>query len=116
MEEEKYYVNIREPAELRRNLLETSRQVILALQRYENFKLKRAKKHDLIDKLRSNFREINELIAKLKKELPQTKIARKMTFQREAKPAAVSIPKGRKEIADLEKELREIENKLRSLR
>ncbi len=60
MEEETYYVNVREPAETRRALLETSRQVVIALQSYENFKLKRIKKLDLVEKLREQTPEYLE--------------------------------------------------------
>lgn len=121
MEEETYYVNVREPAETRRALLETSRQVVIALQNYENFKLKRVKKLDLVEKLRKNFKEINELIGRLKKEMPQVKLRKSVSFVEEKKEKAptshkVSVPKGRREITDLERELNEIESKLRSLK
>jgi len=118
MEEETYYVNVREPAETRRALLETSRQVVIALQNYENFKLKRVKKLDLVEKLRKNFKEINELIGRLKKEMPTVKLRKNVSFTEEKKEKVpkVSVSKGRKEITDLERELSEIESKLRSLK
>jgi len=116
MEEEIYYINVREPVETRKKLLETSRQVVLALQKYEGFKLKRLKKHDFIDHLRKNFREINELILRLKKELPQIKPMKKLTLPEEKPRAPARIGKARKELTDLEKELGDIEKKLGRLR
>jgi len=113
--EEEYYVNIREPADSRRKLLETSRQVVLALQKYENFKLKKARKHDLTDRLRKNFREINELIARLRKEMPQVKIRKRTSAPEEMPRAAAKMPK-KGDLTDLERELAEIENRLKSLR
>jgi len=115
MEEETYYVNVREPSESRRNLLETSREIVLALQKYENFKLSRVKKHNLVDLLRKNFREINDLILRLRKEMPQVK-ARKRIPEREEKPKALPrIPK-KNDLDDLERELSLIEGRLKSLK
>ncbi len=113
MEEEAYYVNVREPSEARKNLLETSREIVLALQKYENFKLSRVKKHNLVDLLRRNFREINELISRLKKEMPQVKIRKKVSVpEQRAVPKAVK----RNDLTDLERELSEIESRLKSLK
>jgi hypothetical protein len=116
MEEETYYVNVREPAETRKKILESSRQVVIALQRYENFKLKKMKKQDLADKLRRNFREINELILRLKKEMPQVRALRKTTEKAEKPAAQIKIQKGKSDLKDLERELNEIEMKLKNLR
>jgi len=116
MEEETYYVNVREPVETRKKLLETSRQIVLALQKYEGFKLKKLKKQDYIDGLRKNFREINELISRLKKELPQIKPMKKVSVPEARAKAPVRAGKAKKDLTDLEKELGEIEEKLRRLR
>ncbi len=117
MDEETYYVNIREPAETRKKLLETSRQVVIALQKYESFKLKKMNKQDVAEKLRKNFKEINELIARLKKEMPQIPARKKIVLHEDKKtPQRISVPKGKRDIEDLERELGDIENKLKGLR
>ena len=116
MEEETYYVNVREPADTRKKILETSRQVVMALQKYENFKLKKLKKQDMIEKLRKNFREINELILRLRKEMPQVKARKKASAEEEQPRAAIRASRGKYGIDDLEKELNAIENKLQGLK
>lgn len=118
MEEEVYYVNVREPVETRKSILETSRKVVLSLQRYEHFKLRHDKKQDLVNKLRANFKEINELIARLKKELPQVKLKKKAPAPEQATkaPSKKKTAKTKKELGDLEQELKDIESKLNKLK
>ena len=112
-DEENYYVNVKEPADLRKSLLETSRQVVLSLQKYEHFKINKMKKKDELDKLKKTLREINQLISQLKKELP----AKKIKSLSKVKIPAKGIPKGKKgEIAGLESDLADIERKLGALR
>lgn len=113
--EEAYYVNIREPNETRRRLLETSREVVLALQKYEGFKLKNNKKQDFVNLLRKNFKEINELIIRLKKELPQVKVKKAPTLEIK-RSAPVKVSKAKGALTDLERELNDIESKLKDLR
>ena len=121
MEEEVYYVNVREPRDTRRKILETSRQVVLALQKYENYKLRRIKKIDYMNSLRKNLKEINDLIARLKKELPQVKIKKRPTSnEAETKPVKKTVKKqaskGKGALDDLERELYDIESKLKELK
>ncbi len=117
MEEEVYYVNVREPVQTRKNILETSRKVVLALQKYEAFKLRHDKKQDLVNRIRTNFKEINELISRLKKELPQVKLKKKVSVPEEKKPVTKKkAAKGKKELGDLEQELKDIEMKLKELK
>lgn len=118
---EEFYVNIENPAEFRRKLLETSKEVVIALQKFERLKASRIKRLENYDQLRMNIREINELVAKLKKELPAIRIPKR------AEPKTVKAPKAKKTIAPkpapirasaadkLEKELSEIESKLKAL-
>lgn len=111
-EEEEYYVNVREPAELRRNLLETSRQVVLSLQKYEHFKVSR--KREELDNLKRTLREINELIGRLKKEMPAKKTK---ALPQIPERKIVSVSKSKKpEITSIEKDLAEIERKLSGIR
>jgi len=115
MDEEDYYVNIREPADMRRNILETSRQVVLALQKYESFRIKKSRKKDELESLKRTLREINDLIARMKKELPARKIKSLPKPIPERK--VVSVQKAKKpEIASLEKDLADIERKLSGIR
>ena len=117
MEDETYYVNVREPIETRKRLLETSRNVVVALQKYEIYKLKRTKKENFVDQLRNNFKEINTLIMQLKKELPTIKIKRRTSPVTNIKTKKkVAVKKGKRELEDLHKELKDIESKLSILK
>lgn len=111
-EEEEYYVSIREPENLRKNILETSRQVVLSLQRYEHFKINSKKEE--CEALKRTLREINELISRLKKELPVKKV-KSIPPISDKKISAITKTK-KPEIASLEKDLAEIEKKLSLLK
>lgn len=113
--EEDIYAAIQDPDELRRELLETSKEAILSLQRFERFKLNKLKRMDSYEMLKSNIREINDLIARLKKELPTTKMRIKQIESPKQK-VPLRIPKKATEIEDLEKQLSEVEAKLSALR
>jgi hypothetical protein len=70
MEENQYFVHIRDPVDIRRTILGSSKQIIQVLQRYERIKALRVKKLEKIALLRNLNKEINLLVAKLKKGLP----------------------------------------------
>ncbi|MBW3022979.1 hypothetical protein KY308_02660 [Candidatus Woesearchaeota archaeon] len=115
-EEESYYVNIREPADLRKSLLETSRQIVRALQKYEHFRIGKNKKKDEREKLKGTLRDINTLSSQLTKELPAKKI-KGMPAVKAPEAKVVAIKKGKKsEIASLESDLADIEKKLSRLK
>jgi len=121
--EKMFYVGIKEPIDLRRNLLEYSKMVVKSLQKYEKFKDLRREKIEHILKLKSAIREIKKLNNDLLLKLPETKIK----FERKERK---KIPKGKKEIEEelskkeiikmnelekLEAELSSIEAKLNTL-
>ncbi len=106
-----FFVNVRNPEDIRRTLLGASKDVVVSLQRYEKFRISRIKREDHFEKLRKNISEINELVGRLRKELPQSKIR--------AKPTASSVRTTQKtssELDKLEDELKQIEGKIGSLK
>ncbi len=140
-EQDVFYVGIKDPIEIRRSILESSREVVQYLQRAERFRATRAEKGEQIAKLRSIMNEIHSLVRKLRAELPKTNLrvkmhkheevvvkeeaAAKKTEERKAKeskagkkeiPAARAAPAAKsKESSELEKleaELGEIESRL----
>lgn len=128
MTEEKggtYFVGLEEPDELRRCLLESARDVVDILKRFERFKSVRGQKVKEIEKLKSDMREISKLVAKFRAELPKTKIRVKLPIHekiaKERKPgekkAEKIVVKKREatELDKLESELNAIEGKLKSL-
>lgn len=117
-----FFVEVHEPAEIRRNILETLKEIVENLQRFEKFKEIRKDKLEQIAKLGRIIREINKLIPQLKTGLPEIKV-------RAAKPEHIRVPKKKaeskseeevkerpiSEMQKLEAELSEIEEKLGNL-
>lgn len=107
---EDFFVHIRDPTDVRRKLLGSSKQLIQILQRYERVKELRIHKLEKISQLRKLNKEINLLFAKLKKEMPKADVRIK------TEPRKPSRNEGSKlsgnELAELEAELKKIENKI----
>ena len=66
-----YYVQVRTPDELRREVLETSKDVVHTLQEYQNVLEVRDKKKKLLEKLKKSMEEIIILQEKLTTVLPE---------------------------------------------
>ena len=112
--EEPYFVQIKDPLDMRRSILGSSKQIIHILQRYERIKELRVRKLDKISKLKALNKEINLIIAKLKKEFPDAGFRVKMGTE-EKKVSKSRRKVSGNEIYQLENELRKIEEKLGSL-
>lgn len=118
-EAEIYYIGIKDPVELRRNLLETSKHLIQFLKRQEEIKELRTGKAQLIIQLKEETEDITKLMMKLRRSLPKTKIrAAALDEKKEPaeKTATVKSGKDATELDKLESELVEIENRLGTLR
>lgn len=68
--EDVFYVGIREPAQIRRSLLETARESIHFLQRFEKLKAIREEKFQTILHLDAQVKELKLLVSKLRKSFP----------------------------------------------
>ena len=133
---ELFFVEVRDPGEVRKNILETLREILSVLQRFEKFKHLRHEKLEKIQKLRVLVRQANKILNELKSRLPQTNLRaivvkethkhaapvhhkkkKKGKEAREAKQEKqVKMPKKEMtEIEKLESELNAIEGKLKSL-
>ncbi len=132
--EEVFFVGVNEPVEIRRNILEASREMVLLLQMYEKFKSVRDEKRHEMEKLRGLVREIALLVSRLKRHLPKTNLRalplaevekeRKKDKEqivisvheaREAKVEEKSLAQELTELEKLEAELASIEQKLNHL-
>jgi hypothetical protein len=111
MEEQQYFVQIRDPADVRRGILGSSKQIIQILQRYERIRSLRVKKLEKIAKLRALNKEINLLVAKMKKTMPaadfRVKIGKDDKMGKKTKDSAKLD-----DLNSLESELRMIEEKI----
>ena len=137
--EELLYVGIDEPVTLRRALLESSKSLVHLLKQQQNLKQLRTSKQRKVEELRGLVVEINELTAQAKQlmpkmeglQLPAEEREPKMKAAKAAKAsaagAAVAQPKklmpkisapsfhAESHMDKLERELRNIEEKLKSL-
>ncbi|MBW2975916.1 hypothetical protein KY347_00560 [Candidatus Woesearchaeota archaeon] len=123
------FVEVNNPQEVRRDVLEPLKDIVEGLERFEKFKEVRANKVKIINNLRKNIKGISKLVSNLKSSLPKTNIKavkaiehrlpekkkipvveKKEIPQEEPKPQSVT------ELQKLEAELKEIENKLGALR
>jgi hypothetical protein len=71
-EPEMLFVGIKEPSDIRKSLLESSRSVIQCLQKYEKLALIREEKEKEINRLKGIIKEVQESFNKLKASLPRT--------------------------------------------
>ena len=106
-EDELFYIGIEDPLELRRYLLESSRDVVQSLRRFEEINATRVRKMESMAKFKEIVEEINVLVSKLRRELPKTRVTtlRKVRLTEERAP----------ELDELENELKVIESHLKKL-
>ncbi|MCH8004357.1 MAG: hypothetical protein IH934_07055 [Nanoarchaeota archaeon] len=120
------FVEVHQSDEVRRNILESLKDIVENLQRFEKFKETRKEKIENINKLGKIIKDINKIIPNLKNSLPETKIravskskasARKKVIVKEKRsPEEVAKRKPVTELQKLESELGDIESKLQGLR
>ena len=142
--EPEYMIQVSDPKMLRKDLLESLREVIIFMQGYETFRKIQEEKVALFTVLKAQVREINSLVdIKLKKYVPKGKLRgiSEQQQQREeqheeetlpgeprievvpiervqVQPRAVEKPVARappNELDELEKQLRDIENQLQNI-
>ncbi|MFH1063983.1 MAG: hypothetical protein V1729_02805 [Candidatus Woesearchaeota archaeon] len=111
MEDSQYFVQIKDPLDMRRDILGSSRQMIQILQRYERIKQLRIKKVEKIHDLKATTKEIHLLVTKMKAVLPAYKV--RLDLEKENKPKRRGMTGD--ELKNLEAELRMIEEKIGNL-
>jgi hypothetical protein len=116
-----FYVGVTDPTEVRRNLLESTRDIVIFLRTYENFKRIRAEKVREIEKLKLQIQEITRILNKLRRDLPKTRLREKAEeiVEKGGRKPVVKISQPRKtegsDVDRLEQELNAIEEKLKLL-
>lgn len=126
----KYHIGIQNPIELRRDILEPTREMVQFLQSYEQFKIVMEQKKELLVQLRQQVKGIKSQVYQLRALLPRTKTEAESTYakikkemqeeQRIVKPKVVARPAAKpqpavQDLQSLERELSEIESKLETL-
>ena len=123
-----FFVQVKEPNEVRRNILETLKDIVEVMHRFEKFRHIRHEKLQKIQHLRILIRQANKMLGVLKTKLPQTNLratavrqapaqTKKGHHKKKAKAAGQEkMPKREMtEVEKLEAELNAIESKLKSL-
>lgn len=121
-----FYVNLNEPVEVHRAVLESTKQILSNLKKYESFKKVRTYKLESLMQLKHVMGEINLLVNRFNREMPKTGLrAARVKAAAVAVPKKVkaeAAPKPLKEIAEhkskidvLEEELNDIESRLKIL-
>ena len=123
---ETLYVGIADPVDVRRQILEASKDIIQMMQQFERYREVRRERKEAILTLRSDLHEVRGAITRLKKVLPKVKHKKEKPKPVKVVPEPVMIeqpkpaPKPKKRVAKtevdkLELELDEIERKLEHL-
>ena len=125
-----FFVEVNQSEEVRRNILESLKDIVENLQRFEKFKSIREEKFKSIVKLRADIKELSRLDSSLKAVLPTTKLRinleRKsvnkksrrapMRTKKEVSEIETESPKPETELEKLGAELNAIESRLSSLK
>jgi len=122
-----FMVRISEPRLVRKDILESLREVIVFMQSYEQFKHVQDEKVTTISALREIIKDLNNLTNKLRTKLPKGKLGAlkdipmedleeempmSMPVARSVRPAA---PVSNGDLDDLESQLKDIENQLKTM-
>lgn len=111
---ELYFVQLTENSKIRRNILESLKQILEFSHSYEKLKVLAHQKLDHSNRLKQSIREINKMVFDLRQKLPQANVRLETEKQKESiKPTP--IQKTNTELDRLSGELRAVEEKLRRL-
>lgn len=72
--EEVFFVGVQDPLEVRRNILEASKEMVQFLQQHEKLKTLRNEKEEAIKHLKEDVRQLKLHVNKLRQVLPKTKL------------------------------------------
>ncbi|MFW6230413.1 MAG: hypothetical protein ACOC32_00115 [Nanoarchaeota archaeon] len=74
-----FFVGIQETKDLKRAIIEATRDSVVFLQKYENFLKIRKEKNEAITLLKKTVKEITSMVNQLKKQLPESEIHRRLS-------------------------------------
>ncbi len=73
-----FFVGIKDTKDLKRAILESTRDTVVFLQKYENFQKIKKEKNETIQELKKMVKEISSLITELKRKLPESELHRRL--------------------------------------
>ena len=120
MSKENFFVGIRNPVNVRRLLLNSSKDVLDSLKDYEDFENLKAEKEKYVVELKRVMDEMLVLNRKLKKHLPKTPLHAPPKYEKIARKRSKKAPKTKmSKVASkmdlLESELEKVESRLKAL-
>jgi hypothetical protein len=117
MEEELFFVGIRDPIEIRKELLTSSKNLIDSLRKFEQYKDLKQEKQEHILELKRVFDELMVLNKKLRNHLPRTPLKAPPTITKTEKTMTKGKPAKfvQSKVDVLEQELAKIEERLGGL-
>jgi len=80
--EEIFHVGLQHPNDVRKTILESTKEIIYSLQKFEKLKAVRVEKSEQIIRLKKEILELIRLIDIFRKELPKTKLRAKENFNK----------------------------------
>lgn len=113
MEENLFFVGVKDPVEVRKELLHSSKNLLNSLRRYESFIQVKEEKAQVENELQRVFDELLILNKKLRNQLPKIPVKGAEEAPRKEEPQKAPVPKGKFDI--LEQELARVEKRLNSL-
>jgi len=103
---EGFYVNIKNPRELKGNLLDCSKGIIHSLQNYNDYIDLKEKKEAYLFKLEENIAQIAQMSLRLKEILPEEELeSLGNKFESKKSEKNLNLEKLNKELADIEKKI-----------
>lgn len=103
LDDDTYYIGITEPLEVRRTILETSKEIIQAMHRFERFKEIREEKKSTLKDLNQKVSELSILLNTLKSNLPKSTARIKQAQEMLNKEAELKVLAQKVEIAETKK-------------
>ena len=120
--EPSYMVRVPDPTTVRRDILESLREIILFMQAYEHFSNIQEEKKAIMDDVKGQVKEISRIInTDLKAKLPRGKLkALHDKYRVRETPAKKAVPRPKREVEsnsldNLENQLRDIERQLKEI-
>ena len=118
-EDTNLFVKFEDPVSFRKAILEASKDILVSLQNFENFKALKQERIDLTTELREQMNEMNSLLNDVKKNMPKTG-AIKAKAKTIAKPVVVktvarTMQPEKNELNSIEAQLADIESQLSDL-
>lgn len=114
MSDDTYFIQIAEPSEVRRSLLESSKHVLKCMQSFEHVMQLREKRIHKAQELRNILRETSILISRFKQRFPKEKLTNLPRFEKKEDhqlsktPSSIELESLHQELAHIEQRLSKI--------